>query len=139
MNWTARTASQKAEAIRGLLEQHGLSFSQAAKQLGTTRLAVAGVAHRHGIEARGGKPIARPAAAAAAPALTDAWRALPGTDPRPVEQHRGDAECRWPIGTSTPFRFCCAPVQPGKVYRPAHAELGLRPAPPIKFNGKRKQ
>lgn len=52
--WSELTASQKADAIRPLLERDGLSYSQAAAALGVSRVTIAGVVDR---AKRRGEPI----------------------------------------------------------------------------------
>lgn len=59
------------------------------------------------------------------PPRADAWNALPGTDPRPVHDHR-EHECRWPVGDH-PARFCCAPTAPESVYCAAHRAMAYKP------------
>ena len=51
----------------------------------------------------------------------DAWVALPGTAPVPVEQHR-EGQCRWPIGepAEAGFGYCGCPVATGSAYCRTH-------------------
>lgn len=54
MNWSALTASQKAEQVRALVQTKGYTYSQAAQALGTTRLSIAGVVDRADIRSSSG-------------------------------------------------------------------------------------
>jgi hypothetical protein len=59
------------------------------------------------------------------PLKSNAWKALPGSVPVPLEQRTG---CAWPLGDG-PFLFCNEPVQEGKSWCPHHFTLGNRPIP----------
>lgn len=107
MFWT----EDKIATLRQLWAQ-GLSASQIANQLGSvTRNAVIGKAHRLGLASRP-SPIrieAAPASAAAAP--------------RRATNYKGPT-CQWPIGDpgSRDFKFCGAPIEPGRPYCAHHCE-----------------
>jgi hypothetical protein len=60
MTWATLTATQKADAVRPLVEDQGKSYREAAAILGTTRLAVAGVIERNGLRASSGLKAKRP-------------------------------------------------------------------------------
>ena len=59
---------------------------------------------------------------------TDAWLALPGSNPVRIEDHHEG--CRWPIGDAPPIRYCNEPTLDHLVYCAAHTLLGVRPSPP---------
>jgi len=56
-----------------------------------------------------------------APPDSGAWRALPGSSPKPMTDLRPH-ECRWPLGDH-PFLFCAAPATPGVSYCPEHHKM----------------
>lgn len=67
--------------------------------------------------------------------LAPAWLPLPGTTPRPLEQHR-TGECLWPVGQN-PTLFCCADVKDDGNWCPTHRALGYKPRQPPAFNGRK--
>ena len=71
-----------------------------------------------------------------APYNPEAWLALPGTTPQPLHALEHD-QCRWPIGNDLPFSFCGAPAADGKPYCATHNATAYRPAPPVKFRGRK--
>lgn len=101
MFWT----EERVTALQQLWAQ-GLSASQIAERLGSvTRNAVIGKAHRLGLASRP-SPIK-----------------LEGP-PRPrVGKYKGPT-CQWPIGdpSSQEFKFCGAPIEPGRPYCANHCE-----------------
>jgi hypothetical protein len=60
MTWAQLTATEKAAAVRPLVEDQGKSYREAAAILGTTRLAIAGVIERNGLRASSGLKAKRP-------------------------------------------------------------------------------
>lgn len=148
-------AAARVEQARALIETEGLTFTQAAERLDTTRNAIIGLAHRHGIQSpnRPGwavvhgmnrqKPRAKAAQARAeakarpaelpqpAIAPSAAWLALPGSTPVLLEHHR-EHTCKWPLGQS-PMLFCALPVELDPTglrtynYCPAHHAMGTKP------------
>lgn len=141
MDWTEiqrRKVSQMWE--------EGMSASEIAEKMSVSRNSVLGVIHRMKLTPRenpmptivkkmnrlGGNAhgnadqpkvngiIARQAASKDLPELrSDAWTALPGTQPVPLEQRTG---CKWPIGPRSPFLFCNAPAGEKGRYCPHHEE-----------------
>jgi hypothetical protein len=146
MIWASLTSNQRADAVRPLIEIHGLSFSQVATRLGTTKNSVIGLASRRKIKSRNPPsgaaelrkarlpastaPKPRPPELAADPEPddTDIWLPLPGLEPVRIEDQR-DAQCRWPIGHHL---YCGAPVRDGEhqVYCEAHHRIGVKAMPP---------
>lgn len=151
--WDALTREEKGALIKPLIELHGLTYSAIAKQIGVSRVAIAGAAHRNGLEspyspgANGKKgqrrlktsepksriaptqPIAPPDAFIdRTPIKPKAWEPLPGTTPKPLED-LGHHDCKWPIGHDHPLSFCGQPAAPDKIYCDAHAALAYRPRP----------
>jgi hypothetical protein len=109
-------------AARRLYLDEGLSASESARRLGTTRSALIAKAHRMGWAAerdpalasanlvRGGRSAAsvwRRAVARAAPPATATWPAA--SKPKPWLQ-RGPEECAFPVsGDGEAVMSCCAP------------------------------
>lgn len=145
-------AAARVEQVRALIETEGLTFTQAAERLDTTRNVIAGLTARHGIKspnpqgptrANRQKPRAKAAQARAeakarpaelpqpAIAPSAAWLALPGSSPVLLEHHR-EHTCKWPLGQS-PMLFCALPVDldPKGLrtynYCPAHHAMGTKP------------
>lgn len=151
--WTALTHEQKRDLLRPLIETHGLSYGQIARQLGISRTAVAGAAHRNGLVSpynpgnnghNNGprklktsapksriaptQPIAPPDAFVdRTPIKPKAWEPLPGTTPKSLEE-LGNHDCKWPLGAA-PHSFCGQPAAPGKIYCDVHAALAYHPRP----------
>lgn len=158
MNWQALTPQAKIELVRHALEQRGLSYSQAAVELGATRNAVAGVVNdtRNGpapIVSRSGLRNVRDKPPAAKPRRTgDNFRAVyirrrlavPGDIPADA---RPPLDGAWqPLPGSSPVLlwehkdgcrwpvtdqplYCNEKVETGH-YCPAHAAMATRPLPP---------
>jgi GcrA cell cycle regulator len=104
MFWT----EERVSALQQLWAQ-GLSASQIAERLGSvTRNAVIGKAHRLGLAAR-----PSPIRVERAPAA-----------PRPAAANYKGPTCQWPIGdpASQDFKFCGAPIEPGRPYCAHHCE-----------------
>lgn len=151
-HWNSLTREQKGDLLAPLIQDHGLSYGAIARQLGVSRTAVAGAAHRNGLispytpganSGVGGRrlkgvtfsriaptqPIAPPGAFVdRTPLKKDAWLPLPGTAPKPLE-HLAPHDCRWPLGTDHPHSLCGQPAEDGKVYCAAHAAMAYRPRP----------
>lgn len=71
------------------------------------------------------------------PPKPGAWLALPGTDPKPLGDHKA-GQCIWPIGSDDePFRFCCAPLDPKGTYCPTHRAMAFKPTPALKLKGRK--
>jgi GcrA cell cycle regulator len=105
MFWT----EERVAALQQLWAQ-GLSASQIAERLGSvTRNAVIGKAHRLGLAGRPSPIRVEPAAAPAAPVR--------------ASNYKGPT-CQWPLGdpTSQDFKFCGAPIEPGRPYCAQHCE-----------------
>lgn len=139
--WTQLTAQEKQQAVRQLVSEAALTYTQAAQRLGTTRVAIAGVVNRSEpkiVSFRG--PAMRtepPREPRKITRLDAAWLPLPGTTPKPLAEHQY-GECKWPIGEA-PMLFCCAPALEEKPWCAAHDAMAYRATPPLKLNGKRKQ
>lgn len=141
--WTELTPGQKRDQVRLHVEQNGLTYSQAAKILGTTRVAIAGVVER----AKGaGQPIVspnlegRPHANGQPRRPTDrkrqpdddrpiysyAWDALPGSSPVRLEDHT--TGCRWAIAWpgERVARYCNNATDGTSMYCSGHHQLGVR-------------
>jgi len=145
---------QRADALRPLLEEQGLTYRAAGNLLGLSACSVAGLAYRNGIKtvsayssptkkginnmsrvARPPKPKRPPVttfvplAAPEPEAFTPkpgAWDALPGSTPVGLMQRTG---CAWVIG-ERPFLFCNEPLDGHDHWCPAHVKLGTRPVVP---------
>ncbi|MFC3231113.1 GcrA family cell cycle regulator [Marinibaculum pumilum] len=109
MAWTPDTVEQLK-----VLWSQGLSITQIGKQLGMTRNAVVGKAHRIGLEKRTSPIVRRPRPAAPIPAPL----------PQPV-LHTGAQRCQWPIGDpkTSEFRFCGKSALPGRPYCDDHCSV----------------
>ena len=112
------------------MEKHwanGLSGSQIAKLLGTTRSAVLGKARRMGLPSR---LITQPVLKKKIARKTKFVLALK-TTAAAVFALRDDL-CKYPYGEpgKPNFRFCLKPVARGGVYCPEHKELCLHPRHP---------
>lgn len=110
MAWTP----EKVEELKALWAQ-GLSITQIGKQLGMTRNAVVGKAHRIGLEKRTSPIVRRPRPAAPAPAPM----------PQPIMSSGGSHRCQWPIGDpkTAEFRFCGKGALPGRPYCDDHCAV----------------
>jgi len=110
MVWNSETIDQlKAQWSQGM------SITQIGKNLGTTRNAVVGKAHRLGLEKRD-SPIVRsatPKPAVQAPVVQP--------ERQPLVAHNGP-RCKWPVGDpkSSNFRFCTGPALDGYPYCREH-------------------
>ena len=126
VHWPA----ERSELLKQLWNQN-LSAWVIAEQLGITKNAVIGKAHRLGLPSH--KPVQRkPRKQAAAPM----WRPKPRTKRakamvanggehkflgRRLEQ-LGPNDCRYPYGDRPPFVFCAVPVEAGQSYCSVHCE-----------------
>jgi GcrA cell cycle regulator len=119
MVWTP----EKIELLKQQWDQ-GVSITQIGKNLGMTRNAVVGKAHRMGLQRRE-SPIVRgiasvmtPAASAPAPQT----RAAPPPPPAVRAIVANGPPCKWPLGDpkSSAFRFCGDPALEGYPYCPSH-------------------
>lgn len=113
--WT----EERLAKLRALWDE-GLSISQIGEELGVTRNAIAGKAHRMNLPKRS-SPIAKSA-------KKKEKNILPEDLPlrlslRKIQWSR--SKCAWPSGDpkTTEFDFCGAPIEPGKPYCVAHCEL----------------
>ena len=120
MSWT----EERIDDLRRLWDA-GYSASAIGKQIGMSKNAVIGKAHRLGLRARP-SPIRR---SAPKPILTgrirlEEPRTEPAPPPPPVRPRRiaRGSTCLWPIGDpgDTDFRFCEEPVAEGKPYCAEH-------------------
>lgn len=139
MTWASLTTEQRAVEVKDLVEVQGRTYSQAAKKLGTTPGAIAGVVDRNGIKSSSGangqprkhagfnKFVALsipPDVVDSTPLKPGAWDALPGSSPVPLADRTG---CAWPLGDGHPFLFCNLPTDPGRHWCQAHFVMGNRP------------
>ena len=116
-SWT----DERLEKLRKLWDK-GLSISQIGEQLGVTRNAVAGKAHRLKLPKRQ-SPIAK-TSAKKAPKIVESTKELPlRLALRQIKWSR--SKCVWPHGDpkKVEFGFCSEPVLPGKPYCPEHCDL----------------
>ncbi len=100
----------------------GLSISQIGEELGVTRNAVAGKAHRLKLPKRQ-SPIAK-TSAKKAPKKVETSVELPlRLALRQIKWSR--SKCVWPHGDpkKTDFGFCSEPIMPGKPYCAKHCDL----------------
>lgn len=119
----------------------GYSAGQVAVALGegSTRNGVIGKMHRLGLEKRSKssqssvgrrqRAVERDKRRSAIPlpprlklAAGQAWKALPGSTPVPLEE-LSRSGCRWPIGDEAPFLFCSEPSVLGRHYCEAHCSM----------------
>lgn len=151
--WNALTRKEKGALIRPLIEIDGLTYSQIARKIGVSRVAIAGAARRNGLvspyspgnDGKNGhrklktsaprsiiapiQPVAPPGSFVdLTPIKAGAWDPLPDTTPKPLVD-LGNNDCKWPIGTDSPHSFCGQPAAPDKVYCAAHAAIAYRPRP----------
>ena len=154
--WT----SERVELLKKYFDA-GLSCSQIACQIGTTRNAVIGKMHRLGLSrpknslADRIKPRRAPKDTWRPKALRSKWRGLsigaqrealmaayPGcaSEEAPVDSpHKCSllelrhAQCRWPISEpgAADFGFCANPSVDGLSYCAGHARLAYRPRRPV--------
>ena len=113
-SWT----EERLEKLRTLWDK-GLSISSIGEELGVTRNAIAGKAHRLGLKKRQ-SPIA-PKKAAAKEVVIEEPVDLPlRLALRKLNWSR--AKCAWPSGDPkhTNFKFCGAPILAGKPYCAPH-------------------
>lgn len=153
-SWAELSPAEKGDAIRPLIHT-GESYSQIARQFGTTRLAVAGAASRHGIEspykllqqqesarkareAKAPKPRHQgfykyvalpvlPLTEKPTPMRAGAFEPLPGTHPVEIADHRDG--CRWPVDVGERTLYCNAPAE--AAYCATHAAMARRVLPPV--------
>jgi GcrA cell cycle regulator len=108
----------------------GMSITQIGKNLGMTRNAVVGKAHRMGLQRRE-SPIVRGATAAAStprvrrPEAPSAPRAAPAAAAPVRPFNPNGPRCKFPIGDpkSTGFRFCTDAALDGYPYCPDHCAV----------------
>ena len=119
-SWT----DERLEKLR-VLWAEGLSISQIGQEMGVTRNAIAGKAHRLGLPKRQSpisKSAAKPAAIEDAP--IEPTRELPlRLALRNIQWSR--SKCMWPTGDpkTVKFSFCGEAIQPGKPYCNDHCIL----------------
>jgi GcrA cell cycle regulator len=117
-SWT----DERLEQLRGLWDK-GLSISQIGEQLGVSRNAIAGKAHRMGLPKRP-SPIAKGAAEKKVPVAPE----MPERDvPLRLELRRLEwsrSKCCWPSGDPKHkgFSFCGQAIVPGKPYCLTHCQ-----------------
>ena len=120
MSWT----EERVDDLRRLWDA-GYSASAIGKQIGMSKNAVIGKAHRLGLRARP-SPIRRsaPKPILAGRIRLEEPRSEPAPPPPPVRPRRiaRGSTCLWPIGDpgDDDFRFCNEPVVEGKPYCAAH-------------------
>lgn len=118
ISWT----DERLEKLKSLWKK-GLSISQIGEELGVTRNAIAGKAHRIGLPKRQ-SPIAAsssPRKAPRKPAAAEPDRPLPlRLALRKINWSR--SSCVWPSGDpkTVEFSFCGERIEPGKPYCAAH-------------------
>lgn len=117
MAWT----DEQIDTLRKLWGE-GLSTSEIGRQLGVSKNAVVGKAHRLGLPSRP-SPIKR--AVASAPA-----RATRKVVSVPKESAPKGPTCQWPIGhpNEPGFRFCGKPSLSAKPYCQEHYDIAYIPA-----------
>ena len=120
MSWT----EDKIKDLTRLWDS-GYSASAIGKQIGMSKNAVIGKAHRLGLRARP-SPIKRsapkPVLAPQARLETPKPEPMPVRMPPPRRAHVRGAKCLWPIGdpNDQDFHFCGEPATPGKPYCTEH-------------------
>ena len=153
--WSDMTPQQKGDEVRRLMEKNShLSANDIAVILHAPgRNAVMGIIHRQKIKGprskgslseqrakararpRAPRPATAPKPRATLPRPpdapmphTDAWTALPGPTPVPLDEHPNG--CRWPIGDPLEpgFGFCNAEAE--GIYCGTHAARAGRSTPP---------
>ena len=121
MSWT----DERIQELTKLWDA-GYSASAIGKQIGMSKNAVIGKAHRLGLRARPSpikrgaiKPVLAPQVRLETPKPAEPKPAPMPTKPR--ERQHG-ATCLWPIGDpgDSNFHFCEEPAAPGKPYCTAH-------------------
>ena len=140
---------EEVDQVRQLIEIEGKTQAEVAEITGLSRSAVAHLVARNKItyrkiKVKPPKPAPTPDPNAGwsdvekdpVPLRPDAWTVLEGSSPRPVVEHKGDHECRWPVGEA-PILFCCQPTftkRDGKQsrYCREHAQIAHRDLPPRK-------
>ncbi len=149
-DWTALTGPQKADLIKPLIVEQLMSYSQVARIVGASRVAIAGVVDRNDIKSPFAKeprpkpkprpdpqvrfsriaptqPIALPADLVdATPLKPGAWTALSGSTPVPLHDLE-PGQCRWPVGVDSPFLFCGGTALHGKIYCSTHHAIAFKP------------
>jgi hypothetical protein len=111
------------------LAMEGLSGSQIAERLGTTRLAIIGFCYRNGIQLRGKQTSGAPPAPEPVLVLPKLGPAVPndlplaGSTPTPLLETTG---CRWPVEGG----FCNHTLHK-KLYCATHHKMAYRPAAPV--------
>ena len=121
-SWT----EERLKKLRDLWDK-GLSISQIGEELGVTRNAIAGKAHRLGLPKRQSPISSKAKKAAAKPA--EEKKAVPTRELplrlalRKITWSR--SACAWPTGDpkTVEFSFCGAKIVPGKPYCQEHCDL----------------
>ena len=110
-SWT----EERLDKLRALWDK-GLSISQIGEELGVTRNAIAGKAHRLGLPKRQSPIASKKAAAEKQPVLEDVQELPLRLALRKLNWSR--SKCAWPSGDPkhTDFNFCGKPINAGKPY-----------------------
>lgn len=138
MTWSTLTHAERVEKTRALVAR-GLSYNEIGRQLGTTKNAVYGLAHRQKIvavnpqgpatvNAQNTKFAALKAPAPLPLPPENYWLPLPGSTPVAVADHH-KGQCRWPVGRGL---FCALPVDTLGPYCPAHHAWAWRGLPEVR-------
>lgn len=129
-SWT----EERLEKLK-ILWNEGLSISQIGEEMGVTRNAIAGKAHRLGLPKRQ-SPISKSSAKSASKAAAkSAPKAAPAEELKPTKElplrlalrniHWSRSKCMWPTGDpkTVSFSFCGERIEPGKPYCSEHCAL----------------
>ena len=110
-SWT----EERLDKLRALWDK-GLSISQIGEELGVTRNAIAGKAHRLGLPKRQSPIASKKAAVEKQPVLEDVQELPLRLALRKLNWSR--SKCAWPSGDPkhTDFNFCGKPIVAGKPY-----------------------